>query len=101
MPTTGNMPLKLTDLHNGQGWVICGMYTVLFMRSGVESINYKCKKLKRRIFKEENAYIVAAVCGTEFLQFLAMLAILHPEDMKNTMNSLFSTYSIILEQAIL
>ena len=76
-------------------YVGCTQYC-MYMRSGVESINHKCKKLKRRIFNEENANIVAAVCGTEFLQFLAMLAILHPEDMKNTMNSLFSTYSIIL-----
>ena len=32
---------------------------------------------RRRINTEEKAKVVAAVCGTEFIKFLAALAILH------------------------
>ena len=37
-------------------------------------------------FTEEKSKVVAAVWGIEFLQFLAALAILHQDDMKNRMN---------------
>ena len=37
----------------------------------------------RRIYIEENAKVVAAAWGTEFIQFLAELAILHQDDLKN------------------
>ena len=35
---------------------------------------------------EEKAKVVAAVWGTEFIQFLAVLAVLHKDDLKNWMN---------------
>ena len=39
--------------------------------------------IEKRIYTEENAMVVAASWGTEFLQFLAALAILHQDDLKN------------------
>ena len=47
---------------------------------------------RRRIKTEEKAKVVAAVLGTEFIQFLATLAILHREDLKNRMNSSYSEF---------
>ena len=45
-------------------------------------------KHRRRIKTEEKAKVVAAVWGTEFVQFLAALAILHYRKiLKNGMNS--------------
>ena len=41
---------------------------------------------RRRIYTEEKAKVVATVWGTEFIQFLATLAILHQDDLKNRMN---------------
>ena len=35
---------------------------------------------------EEKAKLVAAAWGTELIQFLAALAILHQDDLKNRMN---------------
>ena len=45
----------------------------------------------RRIYTEEKAKVVTAVWGTEFIQVLATLAILHPNEFKNSMNSSFSS----------
>ena len=42
--------------------------------------------LSRRIYAEEKAKVVAAVRGTEFITFLAALAVLHQDDMKKIMN---------------
>ena len=42
---------------------------------------------RRRIYTEEKAKVVAAVWGTECIQFLATLAVLHQDDMKKRMNS--------------
>ena len=42
--------------------------------------------LKRRINTEEKANVVAAVWGTEFIQFLAAQATFHQDDLKNMMN---------------
>ena len=39
---------------------------------------------RRRIYTEEKAKVVAADWGTELRQFLAALAILHQDDLKNT-----------------
>ena len=49
---------------------------------------------RRRIYKytEEKAKVVAAVFGREFIKFLAALAILHKDNLKNRMNSSFSSY---------
>ena len=45
---------------------------------------------RRRIKTEEKAKVVAAVWGTEFIQFLAALAILHYRTiLENRMNSSF------------
>ena len=41
---------------------------------------------------EQEAKVVAAVWGTEFIQFLATIAILHQDDSKKRMNSFCSTY---------
>ena len=41
---------------------------------------------RRRIYTEEKAKIVAAVWGTQFIQSLAALDILHQDDMKKRMN---------------
>ena len=49
-------------------------------------------KHKRRIKREEKAKVVAAVWGAEPIQFLAVLAILHQDDLKNRMNSSISLY---------
>ena len=40
----------------------------------------------RRIYTEEKAKVVAAVLGTEFIQFVAALVILHKDYMKKRMN---------------
>ena len=48
---------------------------------------------ERRIIKtEEKAKVVAAIWGTELIQFLAALAILHQDDMKKGMNLCYSQY---------
>ena len=41
---------------------------------------------RRRINTQEKANVVAAVWGTEFIQFLAALAVLHQDNMKKGMN---------------
>ena len=41
---------------------------------------------RRRIYTEENAKVVVAVWGTEFILFLAELAFLHQDDPKERMN---------------
>ena len=45
-----------------------------------------------RIYTEEKAKFIAAVWGEECFQFLAALAILHQDDLKNMMNSSYSSY---------
>ena len=42
--------------------------------------NVQCTYSKRRIKTEEKAKVVASVCGEEFIQFLAALAIFHQDD---------------------
>ena len=44
---------------------------------------------RRRIYTEDKGKVVAAVWGTEFIPFLAMLAVFHQDDMKKRMNILF------------
>ena len=44
------------------------------------------------IITEEEEKVVAAAWGTECIQFLAVLAIFHQDDLKNRMSSLFSFY---------
>ena len=46
---------------------------------------------RRRIKTEEKAKVVAVVWGTEVIQFLASLAILHHDDLKKKMNSTYSS----------
>ena len=45
-----------------------------------------------RIYTEEKAKAVAGVWGTKCIQFLVALAILHQVNLKNRMNSSFSSY---------
>ena len=54
------------------------------------STNLHSSAQRRRINTEEKAKAVAAVCGTEFIQFLAAQAVLHYRIIfKNRMNSSF------------
>ena len=53
---------------------------------------------RRRIYTEEKAKVVATVWGTEHIQFLAVLAVLHQDDLKKRMKSLFSLYHPGAEQ---
>ena len=41
---------------------------------------------------EEKAKVVAAVWGTEMIQFLAALAIFHQDDLKKRMNRIKATW---------
>ena len=43
-------------------------------------------KQRRRIKAEKKAKVVAAAWGAELIQFFAMQAILHQDDLKNRMN---------------
>ena len=52
----------------------------------VQSLMHLVSPLSRRIYAEEKAKVVAAVRGTEFITFLAALAVLHQDDMKKIMN---------------
>ena len=47
---------------------------------------------RRRIKTEEMAKVVAAVWGTELIQFLASLAISHQDDFKKRMNRIRVTW---------
>ena len=49
---------------------------------------------RRRIKTEEKARVVAAVWGTELIQFIAALTILHQDDWKKGMNSSYSPGAI-------
>ena len=44
-----------------------------------------------RVKTEEKAKVVAAAWGTEVIQFLAVIAILHQDNLKNRMNSCFAS----------
>ena len=47
---------------------------------------------RRRMKTEEKAKVIVAVWGTELIQFLVMLAILHQDDLKYGMKSVCSSY---------
>ena len=49
---------------------------------------------RRRIYTEDKAKVVSAVWRAEFIPFLAVLAVLHQDDMKKRMISSYS--SIVL-----
>ena len=46
---------------------------------------------RRRIYTEQKAKVVDTAWRTDLIQFLAALAILHQDDLKNRMNSSFSS----------
>ena len=46
---------------------------------------------RSRINTEDKAKVVAAVWGTELIQFLAALTVLHQDDRKKMMNSSYSS----------
>ena len=48
--------------------------------------------MQRRMEREAKAKVIASVWGAKFIKFLAALAISHQDDMKNRMNSSFSSY---------
>ena len=50
------------------------------------SVEFVLQYHRRRINTEEKATVVAAVWGTECIQFLAALAILHQDELKKRMN---------------
>ena len=47
---------------------------------------------RRRIYTEEKTKVIATVWGTEFIQFLAALAILSQDDLRSGMILYFSSY---------
>ena len=47
---------------------------------------------RRRIKTEEKAKVVATAWGTEWIQFLDAIAILHQDELKKGMNSSYSSY---------
>ena len=57
----------------------------------MSSVNFFMhKEHRRRIELEDKAKVVVSVWGTEFVQFLAALAVLPRSTWKNRMNSTFS-----------
>ena len=56
---------------------------------------------RRRIKTEKKAKVVAAVWGTELIQFFAVLAILHQDDLKKGMNTSYSSYRPVAIHRIL
>ena len=56
------------------------------------SLSLVAKTHRIRINTEENAKVVTAAWGTEFIQFLAALAILHQNDLKKRMNRIMDTW---------
>ena len=63
------------------------LFGAWFRRHGVRAYS-------RRIKTEEKTKVVAAVLGTEFIQFIAALAILHQEGLKKGMNSSYHSGAI-------
>ena len=62
----------------------------LFLHFSAASLLLFCpmtRPHRRRIKTEEKAKVVAAAWGAELIQFLAAVAILHQEDLKNRMKS--------------
>ena len=56
-----------------------------YCRGASKSAGERAREHRRRIYTEEKAKVVAAVWGTEFIQFLAALAVLHQDDKKKRM----------------
>ena len=56
------------------------------MTSFLEAVLYRIK-----IKTEGKAKVVTAACGTEFIQFIATLVILHKIDLKKRLNGLTAT----------
>ena len=54
---------------------------------------------RRRTQTEEKKKVVAAAWGTEFNQFLAAVAVLHKDDLKNRMNFFKSAWCKIASAA--
>ena len=50
-------------------------------------------QLRRRIKTEEQAKVVAAVWGTELIQFLASPVLFHQDDLKNRTNGYLAKWS--------
>ena len=71
-------------------WRICHspIYACAFITSlPLTTVTYPfARDHRRRIKTEEKAKVVPAVWGTEFIQFLAALAVLDQDDMKIRMN---------------
>ena len=70
------------------------IFTVVIFSDNLVS-TYYCTTASTHIVRiqaEEKAKVVAVVWGTELIEFLAALAILHQDDMKKGMNSSYSSY---------
>ena len=84
-------------------WSLSGKNVGVLIRTALSSCwQWLCNlsaNHRRRIYTEKKAKVVAAVWGTEFIEFLAALAILHQDDLKTRMN--LSFFHIILVQLIL
>ena len=70
------------------------IFTVVIFSDNLVSTYYctTASTHRVRIQAEEKAKVVAVVWGTELIEFLAALAILHQDDMKKGMNSSYSSY---------
>ena len=71
-------------------WSLSGKNVGVLIRTALSSCwQWLCNlsaNHRRRIYTENKAKVVAAVWGTEFIEFLATLAILHQDDMKKRIN---------------
>ena len=85
--TTTTMSRIMLELSTN--WPENFQYSLNFKNSQLEAILESAHR--RRITTEEKAKVVAAVWGTELIRFLAMLAILHQDDLKKGMNSSYSS----------
>ena len=76
--------------------MISGIMSLIMTSQTAAQLGPKACRHTRSIYTEEKAKVVAAVWGTEFIQFLGALAILHQEDLKNRMNSSFSYIILVV-----
>ena len=78
--------------HNLNGWPFSPKNQRLLLSCFLYKSFFYGPKQRRRIYTVEKTKVVAAVWGTELLQYLAALDILQQDDWKNSMKSLYSFY---------
>ena len=67
------------------------MNTVVYVHCTMYSTVVRPAHKKRRFYTEEKVKVVVAVWGTNYIQFLAALAVLHQDDIKKKMNLSYSS----------